>query len=93
MFISEFHITQFQQSSHIYRNLPMALIMYKELARKNMFVKGINVEMFKNFYQRFDSDFLEILFPDSSVLMIKFDKYVCHVYHPRSMYFKEFSIP
>ena len=84
MFILEYHLIQFQQNSHIYRDLPMALIFYRELIRKDIFKKGFSLEHVRNYFHRFDDDFIEVLFPDSSTLMIKFDKSVCHVYHPRS---------
>lgn len=33
MFISEYHLVKFQTDSHIYRDLPQALIYYRELIR------------------------------------------------------------
>ena len=92
MFILEYHLIQFQQNSHIYRDLPMALIFYRELIRKDIFKKGFSLEHVRNYFHRFDDDFIEVLFPDSSTLMIKFDKSVCYFYLLRSSYFKEFNI-
>ena len=40
MFISEEDLYKLQNSSHLYRGLPMAFIFYKELVRKEVFHTG-----------------------------------------------------
>lgn len=92
MFLSEYQLIQFKTSSHIYRDLPMALIYYRELMRKGVFKKPFSFDIFRNFFSRYDEDFIEIQFPDSSTLLIKLDKASCYVSYPRAMFFKEYPM-
>ena len=92
MFLSEYQLIQFKTSSHIYRDLPMALIYYRELMRKGVFKKPFSFDIFRNFFSRYDEDFIEIQFPDASTLLIKLNKASCYVSYPRAMFFKEYPM-
>jgi hypothetical protein len=92
MFISEYHLIQFQNDSHVYRDLPQALIYYRELMRKGIFKKPVPLSLFKNFFHRYDDDFIEIQFPDSSTLLIRSDEATCYVSHPRTKFFKDYPM-
>lgn len=92
MFISEYHLIQFQIGSHIYRDLPQALIYYRELMRKGVFKAPFSFDIFRNFFHRYDRDFIEIQFSDASTLLIKLDEAKCYVSHPRTKFFKDYPM-
>ncbi|SAY50690.1 Uncharacterised protein [Neisseria weaveri] len=92
MFITEYHLIQFKTSSNIYRDLPLALIYYRELKRKDVFRKPFSFDIFRNFFHRYDEDFIEIQFPDASTLLIKLDEASCYVSYPRKMFFKQYPM-
>lgn len=92
MFISEYHLVKFQTDSHIYRDLPQALIYYRELIRKGVFKTLFSFDIFRNFFHRYDRDFIEIQFPDSSTLLIKLDEAKCYVSYPRAKFFKDYPM-
>ncbi|WP_066568901.1 hypothetical protein [Snodgrassella sp. CFCC 13594] len=89
MLISEAELYQMKMTSFIYKDLPYAVIFYREMKRKNFLVaEKLNPNLFYNFFNRFDPNQrrLEILFPDNSTLIFDFKVKKCHVYHPQSIF-------
>lgn len=89
MFISEVDLYQMKMTSYLYKDLPYAVIFYRELKRKD-FLKAdkLNPNLFYNFFNRFDPVIrrLEILFPDNSTLIFDFKVNKCYVYHPQTSF-------
>ncbi|ULJ64607.1 hypothetical protein MIS33_10835 [Wielerella bovis] len=91
-FISEKELFNLQHS-HLYRDLPLAYIFFRELMRKRvLFQPQINFEIFYNFFSRFDDGGVEMMFADHSYLKIRFDEGKCYVIHPQRNLFKEFIL-
>lgn len=86
MFMTEQELHHFKNGSYMYKGLPYAVIFYRELKRKNAFNSKLNIQLFINFFNRYDVQYqrLEVLFPDNSTLLIDFKQRKCHVYHPQT---------
>lgn len=93
MFISEEDLYKLQNSSHLYRGLPMAFIFYKELVRREVFHTGFGMDQVHNFFNRWADDYrVEVMFPDHSYLRIRFDNAKCFVICPHKELYKELPI-
>lgn len=92
MFMTEKELVMSNHSSYLYRDLPYAVIFYREMKRKDVFKKQLNVMLFNNFFHRFSDNRIEVLFPDNSTLLIELEQAKVYVSHPNSLFFEEFII-